>query len=376
MVGLVGQTDAVVVGAGVIGIAIARRLVLEGYDVVLLEAEAQFGQGVSARSSEVVHSGIYYPEHSIKARTCVAGGRMLQDYCRDRAIGYQNHGKLVVANGVDEIGVLERLFRQGQANGVEGLQLWDGKQARRHEPALRVEGALFCPTTAVVDSHRVMAAMLSDFKDKGGVYVPRAPVIGTNLTSSGGLGVRVGGDHGAVLACRVLVNAAGLGATQVARQVEGMVDTLIPQLRLAKGSYFSYRGKVPFSRLIYPVPEPGGLGIHLTLDQAGQARFGPDVEWVDTPNYTVDASRAGDFVRAIQRVWPEVDSSRLVPDYAGIRPCVAWPRTSVEDFLVQDSRDHGIEGLINLFGIVSPGLTASMALAEDILLRCQRVFSA
>jgi L-2-hydroxyglutarate oxidase LhgO len=360
------SVECVVVGAGVVGLAIARRLAQSGREVVVLEAAEGIGTGTSSRNSEVIHAGIYYPAGSLMARMCVSGRRALYDYCRDHGIPHRNSGKLIVATTPDEAGKLQAIQAHAEANGVEGMQMLNGEAARALEPALNCVAALLSPTTGIVDSHAYMLALQGDAERSGAAFAFHTPLLRAKAIPNG-LEIETAGDAPMTLACKLLVNAAGLGATSVARSIEGMPMERIPPAYLAKGNYFSCSARAPFTRLIYPVPEPGGLGVHLTLDLAGQARFGPDVEWIDKEDYAVDPARAARFYPAIRRYWPGLPDGALMPAYSGIRPKIVPPAVAKQDFVIEGPREHGVSGLINLFGIESPGLTSSLALADHVL---------
>jgi L-2-hydroxyglutarate oxidase LhgO len=357
------KVECVVIGAGVIGLAIARRLAQAGREVIVLEAAEGIGTVTSSRNSEVIHAGIYYKAGSLMARMCVSGKHALYRYCRDHGIPHRNCGKLIVATTPHEAEKLQAIRAHAEANGVDDLQALDGEAARALEPALNCDAALLSPSTGIVDSHAYMLALRGDAEDAGTAFAFHTPLLGASARADR-IQIDAGGDAPMSLECRLLVNAAGLNASVVARSIDGMPIDLIPPAYLAKGSYFSCSARTPFSHLIYPVPEPGGLGVHLTLDMAGQARFGPDVEWVDRIDYAVDPERAERFYPAIRRYWPALPDGALMPSYSGIRPKIVPPAVAVQDFLIQGPRNHGIDGLINLFGIESPGLTSSLALAD------------
>ena len=357
--------DAVVIGAGVIGIAIARALAMAGNAVLLLEGEAEFGSWTSSRNSEVIHAGIYYPTGSMKARLCVDGRERLYAYCQQRGVPHRRSGKLIFAAHEGQVPALDILRHQASCNGVEDLVLLDRRGAHDVEPALDCTAALLSPSTGIVDVHALMLAFLGDAEAHGATYVSRSRVNAVR-GSAGGWQVMLA-DVGATVSCRLLVNAAGLAAQSVAAEIEGLPTSCIPPRHLARGVYFSYAGRTPFSHLIYPLPEPGGLGLHLTLDLGGQAHFGPDVEWVDAIDYRVDENRKPAFVAAARRIWPAIDPEKLLPGYAGIRPKIAGPGEPAADFVISGSSDHGCPGLVNLFGIESPGLTASLAIAETVV---------
>jgi L-2-hydroxyglutarate oxidase LhgO len=359
------RIECVIVGAGVVGLAIARRLARSGREVIVLEAAEAIGTATSSRNSEVIHAGIYYPASSLMAQTCVSGRRALYAYCREYGIPHRDCGKLIVATTEQEADRLQSIRARAEANGVEGIQMLGGSDARALEPALHCVAALLSPSTGIIDSHALMLALRGDAEQDTAVFAFLTPLLRARTTPHG-LEIETGGDAPMTLACRLLINAAGLGAPAVARNIEGMPLDRIPPAYLAKGNYFSCSVRSPFSRLIYPVPEPGGLGVHLTLDLAGHARFGPDVEWIDTPDYDVDPARAMRFYPAIRRYWPELPDGALLPAYAGIRPKIVPPTVAVQDFMLEGPLDHGVAGLINLFGIESPGLTASLAIADHV----------
>lgn len=359
------SVECIVVGAGVVGLAIARKLAMQGREVVVLETADAIGTETSSRNSEVIHAGIYYAAGSAMARLCVAGKWALYDYCRDHGIPHKNCGKLIVATSPTETLKLESIRAHAAANGVDDMQMLSGAEASALEPALACDAALLSPSTGIVDSHAFMLALRGDAEDAGAAFAFRAPLLRACVTADGFV-VNAGGDAPMQLGCRILINSAGNAAPAVARRIEGMPLASIPQAFYAKGNYFSCAARAPFARLIYPVPEPGGLGVHLTLDMAGQARFGPDVEWIDRIDYAVDPARAERFYPAIRRYWPTLPDGALVPSYSGIRPKIVPPTIAVQDFLIQDARNHGVTGLVNLFGIESPGLTASLTIAEEV----------
>ena len=357
--------DCLVIGAGVIGLAVARTLARSGRDVIVVEAENVIGSGTSSRNSEVIHAGIYYPTGLDKTRLCVAGKAMLYDFCRDYGVPHRRCGKLIVAAEEAEIDKLAALEAQAKANGVDDLVWLTGDEARALEPNLQAERALLSPSTGILDSHAFMLALRGDAEAHGAMIALETPVVAGRAASDGVVIETGGAEPMQVMAARV-VNAAGLGAQAVARAIDGMPPDRIPPLHLAKGNYFSLSIRSPFSRLVYPMPAAGGLGVHLTLDLAGQARFGPDVEWIESIDYGVDPRRCESFYAAIRTYWPDLPDGALQPAYAGIRPKIARPGGSSTDFLIQDERDHGVPGLVNLFGIESPGLTASLAIAQEI----------
>ncbi|WP_368644551.1 NAD(P)/FAD-dependent oxidoreductase [Castellaniella ginsengisoli] len=362
--------DCVVIGAGVVGLAVARACARTGLETLTLEAEAAIGTATSARNSEVIHAGLYYPRGSLKARLCVQGRQALYDYCSSHGIAHRRCGKLIVATDDAQIDALRRIAAAAHANGVRDLRQLDAAQAQAREPALRCVAALESPSTGIIDSHGLMLALQGDLEAAGGLLALRSPVLsGRVLKDGGGILLRIGGGEPMELIARRVVNCAGLHAQTVAAALDGLPPACIPAGRYAKGNYYALSGKAPFSRLIYPVPEPGGLGVHLTLDLGGQARFGPDVEWIDGIDYRVDPARADGFYAAIRRYWPGLRDGALHPDYAGIRPKLIVPAGQDADFLIQDVRAHGVPGLVNLYGIESPGLTACLAIADEVTQR-------
>ncbi len=358
------QVDTVVVGAGIVGLAVARHLAMQGSEVLVLDGNARFGEGLSSRNSEVIHAGIYYPEGSGKAKLCIRGRQLLYDYCQQRQIDHRKTGKWIVARGPEQQEKLVSIARQAERNGVWLQSVGQGALQSRL-PEVIADEALFSPETGVVNSHGVMLAFLGDIEDCGGQLVCHAPVEGVT-TIGDQHRLRIGGQSPCELVARRVVNAAGLGAVALASAWKGMPEALVPQQWLARGVYFSYSGRHPFSSLIYPVPEPGGLGVHLTLDLAGQGRFGPDVEWIEQVDFSVDPGRARSFANSIRQWWPALDETRLQPAYAGIRPKLAGPDGGFADFRIDGEVDHGIPGLVHLFGIESPGLTACLAIAEEV----------
>jgi L-2-hydroxyglutarate oxidase LhgO len=362
------SVECLIVGAGVIGLAVARALARAGREVIVVESESGIGAGVSSRNSEVIHAGIYYPPRLDKTRLCVDGKAMLYAFCQEFGVPHERCGKLLVAVNAGEVDKLAALKAQAEANGVTDLTWLSGKQARALEPALAAERALLSPSTGIVDSHAFMLALRSDAEAHGAMIAFETPVL-AGRAAERELIIETGGSYPMRISAAIVVNAAGLGAQVLARSIAGMPAAKIPSLHLAKGNYFVLSGRSPFSRLIYPMPTPGGLGVHLTLDLGGQAKFGPDVEWVDAIDYEVDPRRAASFYPAIRTYWPDLPEGALQPGYAGIRPKIARPGGSTTDFLLQTEEDHGVAGLINLFGIESPGLTASLAIADWVVHR-------
>jgi L-2-hydroxyglutarate oxidase LhgO len=360
------QFDTIVIGAGVVGLAVARALAMSGREVIVLEAENRIGSITSSRNSEVIHAGLYYPVGSSKARLCVSGKHALYAYCEARAIPHRRCGKLVVAATDAETVYLEKLLRQAEANGVDDCRLISARELRVLEPALVGSAALLSPSTGIIDSHSLMEAYAVDIESHGGMVVLRTPVTG-GFISSDRINLEIGGADPATLDARLVVNCAGLHAWQVSNAIVGLDTTRIPPRHLAKGSYFSLEGRAPSQRLIYPVPEPGGLGVHLTLDLAGQARFGPDVEWTNATDYAVDPSRAKSFYAAIRRYWPDLPDNALQPAYSGIRPKVSGPDGAATDFLIHGPAETGAARYVALYGIESPGLTASLAIGDEVV---------
>jgi L-2-hydroxyglutarate oxidase LhgO len=354
-----------VIGAGVVGLAVARAAALDGHDVAVVEAASAIGTGISSRNSEVIHAGIYYPSGSVRARLCARSRRMLYDFCRSHGVPHRKCGKLIVATREGEPARLETIQAQGLANGVEGLELVDGPAAIRLEPALSCVAALLSPETGIIDSHAYMNALRGDLEDRGGQIAFNTRVEGLAPASPGWM-VRVAGEAQPIRFDAV-VNAAGLGAQAIGRATESYPPARVPRLALAKGNYFSFPGRAVFSRLVYPVPVPGGLGVHATLDLAGRMRFGPDVEWIERENYDVAPGRAAAFYQRIRDYWPALPEGSLVPDYAGIRPKITGPGEAAADFMIDAPKDHGLAGLVHLFGIESPGLTAALSLAEEVM---------
>ena len=359
------KVDCVVIGAGVVGLAVARALAMKGRETLVIEAADAIGTGTSSRNSEVIHAGIYYPPGSAKASLCVAGRHLLYSYCAWRGIEHRRCGKLIVAADREQMRALEKIEATARANGVSDLRRLTAAEARAMEPALSCVAALLSPSTGIIDSHGLMLALQRDLEEAGGTVALRAPMIRGECHADG-IHLEVGSDGPVELAARVVINSAGLGAQQVARSIEGVPPHTIPSLALAKGNYYVLRGSSPFGHLVYPVPEPGGLGVHLTLDLAGQAKFGPDVEWIEKLDYHVDPARAESFYRVIRRYWPQLPDGALQPGYAGIRPKLSGPGAAAADFLIQGPEAHGLPGLVNLYGIESPGLTAALAIAERV----------
>ncbi|MCY7371414.1 MAG: NAD(P)/FAD-dependent oxidoreductase [Polaromonas sp.] len=359
------KVECVVVGAGVVGLAVARALALQGREVLVLEAAKGIGTGTSSRNSEVIHAGIYYPQGSLKARLCVTGRSALYAYCAERGVAHSRCGKLIVASGEAQRGQLGRIQAAAAANGVHDLRLLDAEEARAMEPALRCVAALHSPSTGIVDSHALMLSLQGDLENQGGIVVLNTGLAQWNRAHEA---INIIATDGTAINAEVVVNAAGLQAPALAGRLGGLDPARVPTPRFCKGNYFALAGRSPFSRLIYPVPEQAGLGVHLTLDLGGQARFGPDVEWVDDPEaLEVDPARADAFYVEIRKYWPALQDGTLLPAYAGIRPKTHGPGQPAGDFLIQGPRDHGVPGLVNLFGIESPGLTSSLAIGDFVV---------
>jgi L-2-hydroxyglutarate oxidase LhgO len=366
------RVDCVVIGAGVIGLAVAREMALQGRETILLERESAFGTISSARNSEVIHAGIYYPKHSLKAKLCVEGNRMLYEYCRTHHVATQPYGKLIVASDNSQLDDLQAILYKAQQNNVPEIKMITGEQAKSMEPELQCSAAVLSASTGIVDSHGFMLSLLGGFEDAGGMIAYQSPLISAKPIGSkaqDGFELEIGGADGMKIQTKLLINCAGMSAPAVARKIQSLSEEQIPKAYFAKGNYFSLSGKSPFSHLIYPIPEPGGLGVHLTLDMGGQAKFGPDVEWleIDEENqidYTVNPKRGDDFYAAVRKYWPGLKDNALQPDYSGVRAKIVPPNTLAGDFCFNTPKDHGLEGLFNLYGFESPGLTSSLAIAK------------
>lgn len=367
------RVDAIVIGAGVVGLAVGRALARHGFETIVLERANAIGTGTSSRNSEVIHAGLYYPRGSLKARLCVAGRERLYRYCESHGVEHRRCGKLIVATNVAQCAELDRISAHAQANGVGDLRRLDAREVHALEPELAAVEALLSPSTGIVDSHGLMLALRGDLEAAGGALALLSPVLAVERAGEG-YQVQVGGAAPMALEAGIVVNAAGLWAPGLAARTDGLPSSCVPRARYAKGHYFALSGRAPFSRLIYPVPEAAGLGVHLTLDLAGQARFGPDVEWIapadaDAIDYRVDARRSGAFESAIRRYWPGLPEGALQPAYSGVRPKLETADGAAQDFVLQGPAEHGLPGLVNLFGIESPGLTASLAIAGEVLSR-------
>ena len=368
------QVDCVVVGAGVIGLAVAREMALQGRETILLEREDSFGTISSARNSEVIHAGIYYPNGSLKAKLCVTGNRLLYEYCRTHQVSTQAYGKLIVAADASQMDDLQAILYKAENNQVPDIKMITGVQAKTLEPQLQCEAALLSSSTGVVDSHGLMLSLLGSFEDAGGMVAYQSSLlsakpIGNN--AEGGFELTIGGADGMKIQTKLLINCAGLSATALAQKIEGLAQDQIPKAYFAKGNYFSLSGKSPFSHLIYPIPEPGGLGVHLTLDMGGQAKFGPDVEWLEIEeegqiNYTVNPQRGESFYAAVRRYWPDLRDGALQADYSGVRAKIVSPNMPAGDFCFNGPQQHHLQGLFNLYGFESPGLTSCLAIAQHL----------
>lgn len=364
------DADVVVIGAGAVGLAVAAAFARSGRYVLVLEATGAIGTGTSSRNSEVIHAGMYYPPGSLRHRMCVEGRRRLYPYLEARGVAHLKRGKLIVATNDSETAKIESIHATGLKNGVEGLELVTGAAAMAWEPELKCTAALWSPETGIIDSHGYMLALQGEIEDHGGTIAFLTPVERVEPIG-GGFRITTGGADQSAITCRKLVNSAGLYATRVVNRIEGLQDAHIPRLVLAKGNYFGCAGRSAFSRLIYPAPVEGGLGVHVTIDIGGRMRFGPDVEWLSTSDpdavdYTVDPKRADSFYAAIRRYWPGLPDGVLMPDYSGCRPKLSGPGEPTADFRIDGPELHGIAGMVNLFGIESPGLTSSLAIAEDV----------
>lgn len=357
--------ECVVIGAGAIGIAIARELAMQGYEVVVLETEGGFGRGISSRNSEVIHAGIYYPEGSLKAALCVEGRSLLDRFCKEFGVDHKVCGKLIVATSDREEHQLGLVMQNGRRNGVSDLAMLSKSQLATLEPALAATSAIWSPSTGIVDSHGFMQTMVAQAEEHGVLFCYNSPVEAIDLAHR--VVIEIGGRDPMKLCCKWLINAAGLNAVALANQMVGFPKLAVPPSFWAKGSYFSLVGiQAPFSRLIYPLPHDGGLGTHLTLDLSGQARFGPDIEWTDEIDFTVESARSSSFYSSIRRYWPDLPDGSLVPAYAGVRPKIVPPNVATQDFRIDGPAEHGVPGVIQLFGIESPGLTASLSIARKV----------
>ncbi len=359
------KIDCAVIGAGVIGLAVAREFALAGRDVIILEAEDAIGTHTSSRNSEVIHAGIYYPKNSLKARFCVEGKHLLYSYCREREIAHQQIGKVIVATDESERDAVGSYVEKAAANGVNDLRWLSAQELSEMEPALSAIAGVFSPSTGIIDSHALMLSLQGDAENAGAMAVFKSP-IESGRVSNDGIELEVGGAEPMSIVCNTVVNSAGLRAPDVARLINGLPTNSIPQAYFAKAHYYTLSGKSPFNHLVYPVAHTAFLGVHVTIDMGGQARFGPDLEWIDRIDYTFDPAREPFFYKAIRRYWPDLQDGQLQPGYTGIRPKISGPREAASDFRVDGPAVHGVAGLINLFGIESPGLTSCLALAKHV----------
>ncbi|MDB5929634.1 MAG: NAD(P)/FAD-dependent oxidoreductase [Polaromonas sp.] len=358
------QVDCVVIGAGVVGLAIARALALQGREVMVLEAADAIGTGTSSRNSEVIHAGIYYPQSSLKATLCVQGRALLYEYCAQRGVSHSRCGKLIVATSDAQVAQLQGIIAKAAANGVHDLVLLSREEARALEPQLECVAAVHSPSTGIVDSHGLMLALQGDLENAGGLVVLNTAVAHMQSVQAA---ITLIANDGTELQARSVVNSAGLQAQALARRFGGLAPHFVPPSHFAKGNYFTLTGRSPFARLIYPVPEAAGLGVHLTIDLGGQAKFGPDVQWVDSPDdLVVDPARGDGFYAEVRKYWPALQDGSLIPGYAGMRPKIQAPDEPAKDFLIQGPAAHGVAGLVNLFGIESPGLTSSLAIGTYV----------
>jgi len=360
------EIDCVVAGAGAIGLAIARELAQADREVLIVESEEAFGRGVSSRSSEVVHAGMYYTPGSLRAQLCVEGKWLLYDFMKKHNVAHTSCGKLIVACEPQEVATLEGIVEKGAVNGVDDLEMLDQQDAMALEPELACVAAILSPSTGMMDSAGIMLALLGEAENAGATLATRSPVVGGRVGARQ-IEIDIGGAEPMTVGCNLFVNSTSLNAPDVASKLEGLDAVHVPTSYFGKGSYFSMAGKVPFKRLIYPCPVVGGLGVHLTIDVGGQARFGPDVEWVTQPNYDVDPARGDEFYALVRRYWPGLPDGVLQPSYAGIRPKIVPPGNQTQDFRIDGPQVHGVPGLINLFGMESPGLTSSLAVGRYIM---------
>ncbi|MGJ7613592.1 MULTISPECIES: NAD(P)/FAD-dependent oxidoreductase [unclassified Variovorax] len=358
------EIDCAVIGAGVVGLAVGRALALAGREVLVLESEGAVGTGTSSRNSEVIHAGIYYPQGSLKARLCVEGKELLYAYAAQRGVPHRRCGKFIVATSLEQAAQLDVIRAKAAANGVDDLELMTAQQAIQLEPQLHCVAALHSPSTGIVDSHALMLSLLGDLENAGGMLALKSPVLRAECSGSG---IVLIAQDGTALRCRSVVNAAGLGAPALARRFEGLRSSSVPTAYFAKGNYFTLSGRAPFGRLVYPVPEPGGLGVHLTIDLGNQAKFGPDVQWVESAgDLVVDPTRGDGFYAEVRKYWPALPDGALVAGYAGMRPKISGPGEPAADFVIDGPASHGVPGLVNLFGIESPGLTSSLAIGRHV----------
>lgn len=370
------KVDCIVIGAGVIGLAIAREIAKHGLETIILEREKSFGTITSSRNSEVIHAGIYYPTNSLKTQLCIKGNNLLYQYCKVNHIATKKCGKLIVATDTNQLPDLKKIYSQAISNGVKNLSIINAKDAYSLEPNLNCISAIYSESTGIIDSHNFMLSLLGEFERSGGHIVYQSPFLSANFIGDQKFDVCIGGNSNTKIRTRYLINCAGLNAPRIAELIDRMPKYKIPKAYFAKGNYFSLTGKSPFRRLIYPIPQPGGLGIHLTIDMNDSAKFGPDVQWLDIEsedqiNYQVDSDRSNKFYASIRQYWPDLKEGALVPNYSGVRPKIRLE--GFADFIFQTKVDHSLDGLINLYGFESPGLTSSLAIAEYVknLITCQ-----
>jgi L-2-hydroxyglutarate oxidase LhgO len=357
---MIDHIHTIIIGAGVVGLAIGKALAKPGHEVIILEHEKSFGMGISSRNSEVIHAGLYFDKDWLKTQFCVSGKEMLYDYAASRHITYKRCGKLLIASSKHELEKLENIKRNAMRNGVMDLKPLSGTKCSELEPDIHAIEGVFSPSSGVIDSHALMQSLLADIDNDGGQVVYNTEIVAIEKKANG---FKIIMQDGYPITCNNLINAAGLGAQKIAGTIDALDKSLIPDLVMAKGCYFSYSGRTNFNHLVYPLPFRGGLGIHLTIDMAGGIKFGPDVEFVEREDYTVNSSLKEKFIKSISHYFPGVDPLKLNPDYTGIRPKLS---KDGKDFMIQSVTDHGIEGLINLFGIESPGLTSCLAIADHV----------
>ena len=369
---MTADIQCIVIGAGVVGLAVARELAQAGVEVLVAERAEDIGVGTSSRNSEVIHAGIYYPAGSLKASLCVQGRELLYEYCQTQGVAHKRLGKLLVATSDQEAATLDGIILKAKTNGVNDLRRLSRQEALELEPELDCTAAVLSPSTGIVDSHALMLAYQGDAQNSGAQFVFHCPFERARILNRGSkeapslFEVSFGGADPVTLTCNLLINAAGLGAVEVAHGIEGLAPATIARAYLCKGSYFTLQSKAPFSRLIYPVPQAAGLGVHLTLDLGGQAKFGPDTEWIEAEDYVVDSRRGDGFYDAVRRYWPALPDGALQPGYAGIRPKISGPSEVAADFRISAASEHAVAGLVNLYGIESPGLTSSLAIGRAV----------
>lgn len=366
------KTDVVIAGAGVVGLAIARSIAESGREVVIVERENAIGTQTSSRNSEVVHAGIYYPQGSMKALHCVAGNAMLYDYCASRNVGIKKMGKLIVAANDTQAERLSQIKQKGSANGARNLSIIEGAEIKRLEPNVIGQAAILSPSTGIVDSHGLMLALLHDAQNAGAILSLGSTVTKIFHEVSSGFRIQVESEQDFKLQSRVFINAAGHGAIPLAQNIDALPAGNVPKQYYAKGTYYGLQGKCPFNHLVYPVPEPGGLGVHATIDLGGSVRFGPDVEWTDGYDVEANSTRQSDFYERIRQYWPNVPEKALFVDYCGVRPKISGPNDGDSDFVISTADQHQVTGLVNLFGIESPGLTSALSIAAHVCIEAAK----